>query len=60
MAELWLSMVEGLQVPVMPLLDVVGRAGAAAAAQMVRDVPKSNVGVMLGLTVTTKLAGRAH
>ena len=51
-----MSMVEGFQVPVMLLFDVVGNAGAVASAQMVSEVPKSNVGSTFGLTVTLNVA----
>ncbi len=59
-AEFWLSTVEGLQVPVMPFADIVGNDGTVWPAQMVRLVPKLNVGVMFGATVTVKVAGTAH
>ena len=42
------------------MTDVVGKAGTAPSAQMVSDVPKSNVGVMFGSTVTVKIAVVAH
>ena len=45
----------GLQVPAIPLSDVVGKAGTVPSAQIVSDVPKSNEGVRLGLTVTVKV-----
>ncbi len=44
--------VDGLHVPVMELVDVVVRVGTATPAQMVSVVPKLNVGVTLGVTVT--------
>ena len=44
----------------MLLSDVVGNAGTVAPLQMVKEVPKLNVGVMFGLTVTLKLAVVAH
>ena len=53
-------MVEGFQVPVILLFDVVGNAGAVASAQMVSEVPKSNVGTTFGLTVTLNVAVVAH
>ena len=55
-----MSMVEGFQVPVILLFDVVGNAGAVASAQMVSEVPKSNVGITFGLTVTLNVAVVAH
>ena len=50
----------GLHVPAIPLLDVVGRAGTAAPAQMVSELPKLNVGGMFGLTVSVNVAAVAH
>jgi hypothetical protein len=44
--------VAGLQVPVIPLIEVAGSVGAAAPSQIVCEVPKLNVGVRFGLTVT--------
>ena len=44
----------------MPLVEVVGREGTAAPAQIENDVPKLNVGVILGLTVTLNDAVVAH
>ena len=41
----------GLQVPAIPLSDVVGKAGTDAPAQIVNVVPKLNAGVTFGLTV---------
>ena len=39
----------------MPLSDVVGNAGTVAPAQIVSDVPKLNVGISLGVTVTVNV-----
>jgi hypothetical protein len=58
--EFWLSTEEGLQVPVIPLVDVVGNVGTVLPAQIVNVVPKLNVGVTFGLTVTLKVAVTAH
>jgi hypothetical protein len=58
--EFWLSTVDGDQVPVIPLPDVVGSDGTAWPAQIVNVVPKLNVGVMFGFTVTEKTALVAH
>lgn len=58
--EIWSLGIEGLQVPVMPLSEVVGNEGTPAPAQMVIDVPKLNVGVTLGLTVTVNVVVVAH
>ena len=52
--------VAGLQVPVMPLSEVVGSTGADPPLQSDKEVPKLNVAVILGLTVTVKLAVVAH
>ena len=52
--------VEGLQVPVIPLVDVPGNEGTDAFTQIDNVVPKLNTGVMIGLTVTDKLVGTAH
>ena len=58
--EFWLSTVVGDQVPVILLLDVVGKAGTVPPAQIVSEVPKSNVGVMFGATVTVNVVLVAH
>ena len=58
--EFWLSITAGFHVPVIPLLEVLVNAGTTAPAQMLRDVPKLNVGVMFGVTVTEKLVVVAH
>ena len=42
------------------MLDVVGKAGTVPPAQTVRLVPKLNVGVILGLTVTENVVPVAH
>jgi hypothetical protein len=54
--EFWLSMVDGLHVPVMLLEDVVGSTGTVASAQIDNAVPKLKVGVMLRFTVTEIVA----
>ena len=51
---------EGLQLPVMPLSEVAGNAGTVPPEHMVRLVPKLNVGVTFGITVTLKLVTTAH
>jgi hypothetical protein len=58
--EFWLSTVEGLQVPVIPLVDVVANVGTVPPAQIVKLVPKLNVGGTFGFTVTVYVAGSAH
>ena len=55
-----MSTVAVLHVPVIPFNDVVGKFGTVPSAQMVNDVPKSNVGVMLAATVTVNVAVVAH
>ena len=47
-----MSTTEGLHVPLIPFVDVVGRVGTDAPAQIVSVVPKLNAGVTFGLTVT--------
>ena len=44
----------------MPLLDVPGSDGTIPFSQTVKDVPKLNVGVMFGATVTVNVVGKAH
>ena len=51
-------MIEGLQVPLMPLSEVVGKAGAAAPAHI--PAMAANVGVVLVPTVTVRLTVPAH
>jgi len=58
--EFWLSTIEGLHVPVILFVDDVGKAGTLAPAQIVKLVPKLNVGVIFGFTVTVKFVGLAH
>ena len=48
----------GAQVPVMPLLEVVGRADKVAPEQI--GATGLNVGVMFGLTVIVNVAVVAH
>ena len=60
MLEFWLSTIAGVQVPEMPLLEVVGRFGTTPTAQISSDVPKLNVGGTTGLTVTLKFVEVAH
>src|SRR5690606_26337536 len=50
--------VDGLQVPVTPLVDVVGKTGAVSLVH--KAGMTSNVGSVLGLTVTVNEAGDAH
>ena len=46
--------------PVIPFADVVGNAGTELPSQIVSDVPKLNVGVIFGFTVTVNVAVVAH
>ena len=48
----------GLQVPVMPLIDVVGNAAKAPPEQIAATAAK--VGVTFGLTVIVKVVVVAH
>ena len=57
-AEVVLSTAAGLHVPVILLVDVVGKVGAVAPEQI--GSIASNVGAMLGLTVISKLVVVAH
>ncbi len=52
--------VAGLHVPVIPLLDVFGNAGTVPPSQITNVVPKLNVGVMFGFTVTVNVVVVAH
>lgn len=58
--DVWLLTVDGLHVPVIPLVDVAGNTGTDVPAQIAIEVPKLNVGVTIGLTVTTKFMVNAH
>jgi hypothetical protein len=44
----------GLQVPVIPFVDVLGKVGTASPSQMEALVPKGKDGVIFGFTVTEK------
>ena len=46
--------------PVIPFVDVVGKVGTIPPAQIASEVPKLNVGTILGLTVTVNVAVVAH
>jgi hypothetical protein len=58
--EFALSTTEGLHVPITPFVDVVDKTGTVPPAQIVRLVPKLNVGVMLGAITTLNEALSAH
>ena len=53
-----LSTVAGLHVPVIPLLEVVGKTGAVAPEQ--KGAMASNVGTMLVLMLMVKVVVVAH
>ena len=55
-----MSTVDGLHVPVILLVDVVGSVGTVPPEHTVSVVPKLNVGVMFGFTVTVNVVGRAQ
>ena len=55
-----MSTVEGFHVPVIPFVEVVGRAGTVPLPQIVRLLPKLNAGVTFGLTVTLNVVVVAH
>ena len=52
--------VAGLHVPVTLLSEVFGNAGTDSPEQMLRVVPKLNVGVTFGVTVTVNVVVVAH
>ena len=60
MPEVELLTVAGLHVPLIPFVDVFGKIGTEPPAQIVSDVPKLNVGIMFGFTVTVNVVGTAH
>ena len=60
MPEARLSIAAGLHEPVMLLVDVAGKVGAVAPSQILCEVPKLNVGVIFGLTVTVNTKLTAH
>ena len=58
--EAWSLTTAGFHVPPMPLSDEAGNAGTVPPAQIVSDVPKLNVGVTFGVTVTSNVVIVAH
>lgn len=60
MPDAVLLTVAGLQLPVTPLFEVSGRAGTEAPEQITSEFPKSNTGVVFGVTVTVKSTGMAQ
>ena len=51
---------DGLHVPVMLLVDGDVNVGTTPPLQIVNDVPKVNVGVIFGVTVTVNVAVVPH
>ena len=60
MPDDFLSIVAGLHVPIMPLVDVVGKTGTVLSEQTVSIVPNSNVGNTFWFTVTVNVAAVAQ
>jgi hypothetical protein len=58
--ELVLLIVDGLQLPFIPLSDMVGKAGTELPAQIVSDEPILNTGIITGFTVTLNVVDTAH
>jgi hypothetical protein len=52
--------VAGFQLPLIPLVEEVGKEGTEFPAQIAREVPKLNVGSTIGLTVTFNVVDTAH
>ena len=55
-----MSITDGLQLPILPFVDVVGKTGTGASPQIVMAVPKLKVGVRIGLTTTLIFTGIPH
>ena len=55
-----MSTVDGFQVPVIPFVDEAGKAGTVPPAQILKDVPKLNEGVIFCVTVTENVTCGAH
>ena len=55
-----LSTIAGDHEPVMELLDDVGKAGTIPPEQILKVVPKENVGVVCGVIVTVNVVMLAH
>ena len=55
-----MDITDGAHVPVIPLFEVAGKDGTVAPSHTVIDVPKSNVGIVFGVTVTENVVGNAH
>ena len=54
------STTAGLQVPVMPSMEVFVKSGTGPVPQITRLVPNENVGTVLGRTVILILTGKAQ
>ena len=55
-----MSIVEGLQLPEIPFIEVLGSAGTGSPAHIAKEVPKLKTGVLLGVTDTVKEVVVAH
>ena len=53
-------MAAGLQVPVIPFVELDGKTGTVALLQILKEVPNVNDGVILGVTFTKNDVGLAH
>jgi hypothetical protein len=59
-AEVTLSITDGLHVPVIPFDDVFTSVGTVPPEQIESDVPKANVGITAWLTLTVNVVVVAH
>ena len=59
-AEAWLLTTAGDQTPLIPFFEVVGNTGTVDPEQITCAVPKSNVGVNIGFTVTLNFTVLIH
>ena len=50
-----LTTAEGLHVPAIPSVEVTGNAGTVPPSHILNVVPKTNVGVTFGVTVTVNV-----
>ena len=60
MPEARLSTTAGFHEPVMLLSEVAGNVGTEPPPQIVSELPKLNVGITVGLTVTVNVVVVAH
>jgi len=58
--EVVLLTIKGLQLPMIPLVDVEGRTGTLPPEQMVSELPKANTGFAFVITITLIVAGIPH